>query len=101
MRRFDDPVSVQQRDKTKRHICELTGISLLVIPFWWNKKMESVAQAIHAIRPDIEISSHLLKGDIIPTEMPYQRPLQGSVLHVITRHRRVHTKGACGDAKQL
>ncbi len=65
----DEPVLVQQRDRSKRSICEAQGITLIVIPYFWNKKMESVANTLHMTRPDIPIPSTLLTGDVI-LELP-------------------------------
>ncbi len=33
--------------------CFHDGITLIVIPYWWEKKIESVARCIHSNRPDI------------------------------------------------
>ncbi len=61
---------VVQRDEQKRLLCAQDGITLVVIPFWWNRKVESVLVTIHNERPDIKLPSTLLKGAPIPTEMP-------------------------------
>jgi len=46
------------------------GITLIVIPYWWNKSPESVAKMIHLARPDIPFPKELLAGDPIPNEIP-------------------------------
>ncbi len=76
--RYNDLVEQQHRDNVKQQICYTNGITLIIIPFWWNRKVESVAHSIHTTRPDILLPSHLLTHDIIPTEMPTQRQQKGS-----------------------
>ncbi len=70
-----DPKEVQHRDQVKRTICSNSGITLVVIPYWWNRSIESVAQTLRRIRPDISISPDLLTGDEIPVDMPKQRSI--------------------------
>ncbi len=64
---------MRQRDALKQTICYRDGITLIVIPFWWNNTIESLARTIHVARPDIEMPSSLLRGDIIPAIAPQQR----------------------------
>ncbi len=64
---------VQHRDSQKQLVCERDGITLIVIPYWWNTKIESIAHAIHTIRPDIHIPASLLTGDAIPKESKMNR----------------------------
>ncbi len=51
--RFDKLEVVQQRDKAKQMICDAEGYTLVVIPYWWDKKLDSIVQTIHLARPDI------------------------------------------------
>ncbi len=46
---------------------------MLVVPFWWDRTLGSVAQLIHMARPDIPLPPRLLTGTIIAREMPQQR----------------------------
>jgi len=46
--------NVQRRDERKRNICQHDGITLIVIPYWWDKTLESLALTIRNIRPDIK-----------------------------------------------
>ncbi len=62
----------------------MMGITLIVVPFWWNGSTESLAHAIHMARPDIPVSPVLLTGDAIPTEMPSQKIEQGK--HILTEN---------------
>ncbi len=80
--RHDDLKSVQHRDKLKQMLCEHFGISLITIPFWWNKTIESVALAIHAIRPDLSIPLFMLKG-VKLANMPKQIDKSMFHLHLI------------------
>ncbi len=65
---YDEAARVQERDKKKQTLCKEQGITLIVVPFWWDRTLESVAHTIHLSRPDVRISS--LKGYPIPQEMP-------------------------------
>ncbi len=77
--RHAELASVRQRDKNKRTICYNTGISLIVIPFWWDKKIESVVQTIRMTRPDIMLSYKFDDASYsIPTEMPSHIIPQGT-----------------------
>jgi len=67
--------TIRERDKMKQQICQNNGITLLVIPFWWNKTIESVAQVIHKARPDILFPDSLLKGYPIPIDMPIKKEI--------------------------
>ncbi len=69
----------QRQDQQKRSMCDAAGITLIVIPYWWNKKMETVAQTIQLARPDIVLPTHLLTGSAISTtEIPQQREEKGN-----------------------
>ncbi len=74
---YNDLENVHHRDKQKQLICLNGGITLITIPFWWNKTLQSVAHTVHVARPDIPMPSALLNGDPIPNEMPKQRPSKG------------------------
>jgi hypothetical protein len=37
----------QMRDKEKKQKCNEKGITLVVIPFWWNKAISSLKATIH------------------------------------------------------
>ncbi len=66
----------QERDYHKMQLCESMGITLLTIPYWWNRKMESVANEIHIARPDVPIPTSLLNHDTIPKEIPTQKEIK-------------------------
>ncbi len=75
--------TVQQRDMYKRSVCSSHGITLIVVPFWWDEKVDSVAQQIHAVRPDIHPPAGILWNNVttIAPEMPHEKG--------ITQHVRV------------
>jgi len=58
----------QQRDKLKKLHCQEEGITLIVIPYWWDKTIDSVIQTIHQLRPDIDLPD--AKGFPIPAKIP-------------------------------
>ncbi len=37
----------------KQDLCHNYGITLIVVPFWWDKTVETVVQMIQLARPDI------------------------------------------------
>ncbi len=84
----DDLQSVKQRDAAKQRMCQQRGITLIVIPYWWNKTVTSVARTIHRARPDVPIPASMLSGDIIPTEPPHHKPVKGNrrSFDVISNH---------------
>jgi hypothetical protein len=43
----------QQKDKEKKLLCAKQGITLIVIPYWWDRTSASVAATIHAKRSDL------------------------------------------------
>mmetsp|Transcript_10788 Transcript_10788/g.44214 ORF Transcript_10788/g.44214 Transcript_10788/m.44214 type:complete len:446 (+) Transcript_10788:404-1741(+) len=45
--------AVQRRDMEKRRICEESGIRLLTVPYWWDRKLESLAASIHELTPGL------------------------------------------------
>jgi len=51
----------KQRDQFKQEICQKNGITLIVIPYWWDKSIESLAQTIRLLRPDIPLPEYLLQ----------------------------------------
>jgi hypothetical protein len=47
------PLMYQIRDKQKREACAAAKITLIEIPYWWNKHKESLLATIHQARPDM------------------------------------------------
>ncbi len=65
----DDPYVIQQRDKEKQRNAYRLGITLIVVPFWWNETAESLASSICLMRPDVPLPPSLIHGTPIPKEM--------------------------------
>jgi len=80
---YDHASSVQKRDEVKKMVCSEAGISLIIIPFWWDNTIESVAQSIHALRPDIEIPKKWLTGKSITQLPPKLQPAKGMYISLL------------------
>jgi hypothetical protein len=52
------------------------GVTLLSIPFWWDKSPRSLASAIQYYRPDINIPGLSVPPSPLPSEIPqkYRKP---------------------------
>jgi hypothetical protein len=58
----------QERDEEKRKVCKELGITLIEIPYWWDRTNESLMATIHNYRPDL--CSKPQKAKPIPNEPP-------------------------------
>src|SRR5689334_12803883 len=59
--------SQKERDNEKRLACEEKRITLIEIPYWWDREKSSLMATIHAKRSDLlEHAS----GEQIPNESP-------------------------------
>jgi hypothetical protein len=47
----------RQKDKEKRIACREKEITLIEVPYWWNKETSSLASTIHKQREDLIFSS--------------------------------------------
>ncbi len=70
-------------DIFKQSLSKACGITLLIIPFWWNKSIHSFAHELYANRPDIEVPPSLLKEGGIPQEMPNQLEAKGRYIAIL------------------
>ncbi len=76
MFRYSELQLARQRDNFKKQMCGTYGFTLIVVPYWWDGTVESIATTIHLKRPDIMIPSHLLKGGPIPDKaVPHGREI--------------------------
>ncbi len=50
---YGSPELHQQRDQEKRALCQRARITLIEIPYWWNKEKGSLLATIHKCRPDL------------------------------------------------
>lgn len=48
-----EPMDRQEKDKEKREICKKQGLTLIEIPYWWDRRVDTLAATIHKIRPDL------------------------------------------------
>jgi hypothetical protein len=58
----------QRRDQAKLKFASQLGVTLIPIPFWWDKSSHSLASTIRYYRPDINFQSKEVPP--IPLEMP-------------------------------
>jgi hypothetical protein len=70
----------EQRDVEKREACKMNGITLIEIPYWWDKKRESLEATIHSKRPDLVNVSCI--AQLIPT-LPPKFSQKGSILALV------------------
>jgi hypothetical protein len=59
----------QRADQIKRKFAKQLGITLISIPFWWDKSPQSLAATIRSIRPDIHFEN-VESSNPIPGEIP-------------------------------
>jgi hypothetical protein len=62
----------QQNDAVKKEFAHRTGITLIPIPFWWNKSVESLTATIRTHRPDLLQYISASKDQAISTSIPLQ-----------------------------
>jgi len=48
---------LKERDTYKAELCRANGFALVIIPYWWNQKWDSLAKEIAQTRPDILIDT--------------------------------------------
>lgn len=77
---FFGPVEAYQiRDREKLELCKRQGITMVVVPYWWDQQAASLAATLHKAAPGLPIAEELLCGvrsgqhSPIPTQDPEQR----------------------------
>jgi len=46
-------IDYAKRDEEKRQVCHALGITLIEVPYWWQRDKESIIAIIHNSRPDL------------------------------------------------
>jgi hypothetical protein len=70
-RLFGPATGRQRADQLKMRFATDMGITLIPIPFWWNRTTSSLASTISATRPDLHFGN-LSKDEPISKDMPKQ-----------------------------
>lgn len=65
---YGDPFLQQQRDQMKRTICKEAGITIVDVPFWWDRKKGSLMATLSSVRPELVTAPPGAKP--ISTELP-------------------------------
>ena len=50
---FGSPVEQRLRDKEKMELCNALGVTLIEIPYWWDRDWKTLLATIHKYRPDM------------------------------------------------
>ena len=50
---YGESAILAKRDLQKSRECQKEGITLVMIPYWWNKTIESLQSIIYNVRPDL------------------------------------------------
>lgn len=50
---FEELEFIQAKDSQKREACASEGITLIEIPYWWDRERDSLIATIHQFRPDL------------------------------------------------
>jgi hypothetical protein len=66
---FGKATDRQRADELKANFAKQIGITVVAIPFWWDKSPHSLAHTIRLQRPDLNIPGLLYKTSI-PSKMP-------------------------------
>jgi hypothetical protein len=65
---FSSTATRQQNDRLKKLVSQANGITLIEIPFWWDRTRDSLISTIHFYRPDIQLPPS--SAPRIQSEMP-------------------------------
>jgi hypothetical protein len=72
---FGSAVDRKRRDLLKQEFAKKHGITLISIPFWWDKSPSSLAATLHRHRFDIDVGVNISQP--IPLQAPHiQRKLK-------------------------
>jgi len=59
-------LSTKDLDKEKQKLCKQNGITLIEIPYWWDKQLSSLISTIHQQRKDLIFDCNIKEGNPIP-----------------------------------
>jgi hypothetical protein len=69
------------RDEEKVAACKASGITLIVVPYWWDKTRQSLAATLYKVRPDIwTTEKNPQTYTSIPTSLPTTTGLPDSTI---------------------
>jgi hypothetical protein len=68
---FGNSAVFQRRDRAKRVFASQFGITVISVPYWWDRSASSLAATIQYYRPDIQL--RVKKALPIPSEKPVKR----------------------------
>ena len=43
----------KERDLLKEDLCKEKGITMVQVPYWWDRKISSLEATIHSVRPEL------------------------------------------------
>jgi len=68
----DSAFDQKHRDQQKRALCKVHSIDLIEVPYWWDRRIESLIASVRRFRPDLlsHFDPHLLP---IPALPPFSR----------------------------
>jgi hypothetical protein len=74
---FGSAFNRQKHDQLKKMHAMQLGITLISIPFWWDKTLSSLANTIHLVRPDVvQIITNNTNGISFNIPTKYQQPFK-------------------------
>jgi hypothetical protein len=65
---IDSLIEKRQQDINKRNLCKESGITLIEVPYWWDRKRSSLLATIRTQRPE-------LFSDVVGTPIPLSAPV--------------------------
>jgi len=54
---FGEVTPITQRDDSRRQACASLGMTLLEVPYWWQRDKESILALIKQYRPDMVLNA--------------------------------------------
>jgi len=63
---FGSVATFQRRDRQKLRLCKLKGITLVYVPYWWDRTESSLRATIAQQRPDLNLLDPILHQGAVP-----------------------------------